>query len=489
MKNQVQLITYADRLTGSGLPVLKQMLDGPLVGLFSGVHILPFYYPIDGSDAGFDPIDHAQIDSRLGSWPDLKALGEDYEIMADLIVNHASGQSPEFLDVLENGTASEYWSMFLKEQDVFPNGITDEEAAAIFRPRPTSCFTPKTLASGEVVNFWTTFTDNQIDINVETEAGKNYLDKVLDLFANNGVKIIRLDAAGFAIKRAGTSCFMTDEAFAFIKQLSKQANEMGMETIAEIHSHYQTQIAVAEKVDRVYDFALPPLILHTLFTQNVDALVSWLNIAPRNCLTVLDTHDGIGIVDAGPEGEKPGLLNATQVDNLVEQIHENSNSQSRQATGAAASNVDLYQVNCTYYDALARNDIDYLTARAIQFFSPGVPQVYYGGLLALHNDMALLDSTNVGRDINRSYLTPEKVDIQLQKPVVKALSKLIKLRNESQAFNGVFSLQGADSLLIMEWENQQHTACLKIDFETHLIEMTFADEKGAKRFNIADLLK
>ena len=489
MKNQVQLITYADRLTGSGLPVLKQMLDGPLVGLFSGVHILPFYYPIDGSDAGFDPIDHAQIDSRLGSWPDLKALGEDYEIMADLIVNHASGQSPEFLDVLENGTASKYWSMFLKEQDVFPNGFTDEEAAAIFRPRPTSCFTPKTLASGEVVNFWTTFTDNQIDINVETEAGKNYLDKVLNLFANNGVKIIRLDAAGFAIKRAGTSCFMTDEAFAFIKQLSKQANEMGMETIAEIHSHYQTQIAVAEKVDRVYDFALPPLILHTLFTQNVDALVSWLTIAPRNCLTVLDTHDGIGIVDAGPEGEKPGLLNAAQVDNLVEQIHENSNSQSRQATGAAASNVDLYQVNCTYYDALARNDLDYLTARAIQFFSPGVPQVYYGGLLALHNDMALLDSTNVGRDINRSYLTPEKVDIQLQKPVVKALSKLIKLRNESQAFNGAFSLQGADSLLIMEWENQQHTACLKLDFETHLIEMSFADGKGAKRFNIADLLK
>lgn len=489
MKNQVQLITYADRLTGSGLPMLKQMLDGPLIGLFSGVHILPFYYPIDGSDAGFDPIDHAQIDSRLGSWPDLKALGEDYEIMADLIVNHASGQSSEFLDVLENGTASDYWSMFLKEQDVFPNGITDEEAAAIFRPRPTSCFTPKTLASGEVVNFWTTFTDNQIDINVETEAGKNYLDKVLNLFANNGVKIIRLDAAGFAIKRAGTSCFMTDEAFAFIKQLSKQANKMGMETIAEIHSHYQTQIAVAEKVDRVYDFALPPLILHTLFTQNVDALVSWLTIAPRNCLTVLDTHDGIGIVDAGPEGEKPGLLNATQVDNLVEQIHENSNSQSRQATGAAASNVDLYQVNCTYYDALARNDLNYLTARAIQFFSPGVPQVYYGGLLALHNDMALLDSTNVGRDINRSYLTPEKVDIQLQKPVVKALSKLIKLRNESQAFNGAFSVQGADNLLKMEWENQQHTACLKVDFETQRIEMTFADRKGSKRFNIADLIK
>ncbi len=463
MKNKVQLITYTDRLSGGGMKELSAQLAGELGDLFAGVHVLPFYYPIDGSDAGFDPIDHARVDERLGSWGDVKALGRSVEVMADLIVNHASAQSPEFKDVLEHGRNSRYWSLFLKEEDVFPGGISEQQAAQIYRPRPGSCFTAKALNDGEQVNFWTTFTDNQIDINVETEAGRSYLDKVLNLFAQNGVKIIRLDAAGYAIKRAGTSCFMTDEAFAFINALSRRANELGMETIAEIHSHYQTQIEVASRVDRVYDFALPPLVLHTLFSGNTDALVAWLKIAPRNCLTVLDTHDGIGIIDAGPEGEKPGLLNAEEVDALVEKIHANSHGQSRQATGAAASNVDLYQVNCTYYDALGRDDFAYLVARAIQFFAPGVPQVYYGGLLAQTNDMALLEKTNVGRDINRPYLQPSDVVDALEKPVVKGLCELIRLRNASEAFDGEFTLEGQGARLEMRWQNGPDTAALVLD--------------------------
>lgn len=463
MKNQVQLITYVDRLTANGLDSLTNMLNEPLSDLFAGVHILPFFYPIDGSDAGFDPIDHAQVDPRLGTWANVKALGNNCEIMADLIVNHASAESPEFQDVLVKGEDSAYWSMFLKEQDVFPGGITEEQAKQIYRPRPGSCFSVKELKSGEKVNFWTTFTDNQIDINVESPAGAAYLEKVLQLFADNGVKIIRLDAAGYAIKRAGTSCFMTDEAFAFIDALSKRANELGMETVAEIHSYYKTQVDVAKRVNRVYDFALPPLVLHSLFKQNVDALVSWLEMAPRNCLTVLDTHDGIGIIDAGPQGDKPGLLTADEIDNLVETIHANSQGESRKATGAAASNVDLYQVNCTYYDALGGNDLQYLFARAIQFFSPGTPQVYYGGLLAMRNDMELLEQTNVGRDINRPYLDAEKVAAQLQQPVVQGLCQLIRLRNSSTAFDGKFTVQGAGSQLSLFWENGADEAILHLD--------------------------
>ncbi|EGQ7972250.1 sucrose phosphorylase [Vibrio parahaemolyticus] len=488
MKNQVQLITYADRLTANGLDSLKKLLRGPLNGLFSGVHILPFFYPIDGSDAGFDPIDHAQIDPRLGSWENLKQLGHDTEIMADLIVNHASAKSPEFLDVLRKGQESEFWTMFLKEKDIFPDGITEEEAKQIYRPRPGSCFSPKQLQSGESVNFWTTFTDNQIDINVECPVGQAYLEKVLKLFAANGVKIIRLDAAGYAIKRAGTSCFMTDEAFAFVDELSKKANELGMETVAEIHSYYKTQVDVAKRVNRVYDFALPPLILHTLFTRNVDTLTSWLNIAPRNCLTVLDTHDGIGIIDAGPQGEKPGLLTADEIHQLVEKIHENSQGQSRKATGSAASNVDLYQVNCTYYDALAGNDLQYLFARAIQFFSPGVPQVYYGGLLAIHNDMDLLERTNVGRDINRPYLNEAIVESQLQQPVVQGLCKLIKIRNCSSAFDGTFSVQGEGGKLSLYWENGTDEAILLIDFARDQGMITIKQDNCVTHYDIETLI-
>lgn len=487
MKNQVQLITYADRFTNSGLSKLKSLLQEPLAGLFSGVHILPFYYPIDGSDAGFDPIDHTLVDQRLGDWSTLKSLGEECEIMADLIVNHASAQSPEFQDVLQKGKDSQYWSMFLKETDLYPQGITQEQAGLIYRPRPGSCFSPKTLVSGEEVNFWTTFTDNQIDINVESKEGKQYLDRVLNLFAENGVKIIRLDAAGYAIKRADTSCFMIDSTFEFIKELSESANKLGMETIAEIHSHYQTQIDIAKKVNKVYDFALPPLVLHTLFNGNVEALIKWLDVAPRNCLTVLDTHDGIGIIDAGPSGDLPGLLNASEIDSLVETIHENSAGESRKATGEAANNLDLYQVNCSYYDALGSNDYHYLVARAIQFFSPGVPQVYYGGLLAMNNDMELLSKTQVGRDINRPYIDESVLSTQISKPVVQGLFQLIRIRNQSTAFDGEFTVSGQDAQLKMTWTNGESEASLAVNLEQQTAVITVREGLNVEHFDVQDL--
>lgn len=462
MKNNVQLITYVDRLTGSTIKELNNILNDQLSDLFSGIHLLPFYYPIDGSDAGFDPIDHTQVDSRLGSWQDVKALGEDYDLMADLIVNHMSAQSREFQDVLTNGKESTYWDLFLTKNKVFPNGLDDEQQKKIYRPRPGSCFTQFSLPNNESADFWTTFTDNQIDIDVTSVAGKDYLTRILTIFSESKIKIIRLDAAGYAIKKSGTSCFMLEETFEFIDELTHKANKLGIETLVEIHSYYQTQIEIAKRVDQVYDFALPPLILHSLFNKDFSALVDWLTISPRNCITVLDTHDGIGIIDVGPMDGKAGLLTNEQINALVENIHLKSDGESKLATGAAASNVDLYQVNCTYYDALGKNDFDYLVARAIQFFAPGTPQVYYAGLLAQTNDMELLATSQIGRDINRPYLDSECIKESLTKPVTKALLALIGIRNNSAAFNGEFSVSYKQDVLEMSWVNRSSTAVLLI---------------------------
>ena len=98
MKNQVQLIAYVDRFSGGGLRQVQELLEAAFHGLFGGVHLLPFFWPIDGADAGFDPIDHTKVDPRLGSWDDVRALSRHVEIMADLIVNHISTRSPQFLD-------------------------------------------------------------------------------------------------------------------------------------------------------------------------------------------------------------------------------------------------------------------------------------------------------------------------------------------------------------------------------------------------------
>ena len=141
-----------------------------------------------------------------------------------------------------------------------------------------------------------------------------------------------------------------------------------------------------------------------------------------------------------------------ELDRLVEIIHERTGGESRSATGAAASNLDLYQVNCTFYDAMGRDDNAYLLARAIQFFLPGVPQVYYVGLLAGHNDMALLARSGVGRDINRHYYGSVEIEAELRRPVVVRLLELIRLRNSHPAFGGSFELADTgDDRLSLRW--------------------------------------
>ena len=468
MKNKVQLITYVDRLAGT-LPQLQELLlRGPLRGLFGAAHLLPFFHPIDGTDAGFDPIDHTAVDSRLGNWKDVRALGAGIDIMADVIVNHISRRSEPFQDYLELDAQSPYDGMFLTFERVFPNGASESELLAIYRPRPGLPFTAVTLQDGRRRIFWTTFTPEQMDIDVTHPRGIEYLDRILRTFSDNGIRIIRLDAVGYAIKQAGKSCFMMPETFEFIRDFSARAQRLGLQVLVEIHSYFRRQIEIAQHVDWVYDFALPPLVLHTLFQGNSRRLKEWLAVRPRNCLTVLDTHDGIGIVDIGPDPEapasRPGLVSPEELAAIVERIHANSNGQSARATGAAAANLDLYQVNCTFYEALGRSDGAYLTARAIQFFVPGIPQVYYVGLLAGCNDMELLAGTGVGRDINRHHYTRAEIEDALTRPVVQSLLELIRLRNTHPAFDGEFRLADSpDGELEMHWLNEAQFARLHID--------------------------
>ncbi|MFY0605819.1 MAG: sucrose phosphorylase [Cyclobacteriaceae bacterium] len=476
MKNQIQLIAYADRFGKKGIAAIQDFLESKLSDVFGGIHILPFYYPIDGADAGYDPIDHTSTDSKIGEWTDVKNLSGLLEITADLIVNHISGDSKEFKDVLKNGSQSPYFDLFITREKVFGERPSLEDIKKIYRPRPTSPFTEKKLNTGETFNFWTTFTSNQLDIDVIHEKGQKYLDNILNIFSANGIKMIRLDAAGYAIKKAGTSCFMLPETYDFIDAITQQAHDKGIKVLVEIHGHHSLQLDLSKRVDYVYDFALPPLVLHTLYTQSSDAIKKWLSISPRNVVTVLDTHDGIGIVDVAKEGDKEGILDGVAINQLVENIHAFSNNTSRMATGAAASNLDLYQVNCTYYDALGQDDELYYMARAIQFFSPGIPQVYYAGFLAAENDMGLLEKTQVGRDINRPYFSFNQIGEHINKPVVTKLIELMKFRNSHPSFSGIFNLQeSAETSLSIKWTNDSYWSQLNIDLVNKQVEITFGD--------------
>jgi len=470
MRNAVQLICYADRLGGT-LQGLRELLAGPLHGLFGGVHVLPFFHPIDGADAGFDPVDHTAVDPRLGSWNDVRELAADLDVMADVIVNHVSSRSPQFLDYSARGDDSPYAGLFLTFDSVFPDGATQAELLSIYRPRPGLPFTPIALADGSRQLFWTTFTPEQLDIDIAHPEGQAYLDGILRILAANSVRMIRLDAVGYAVKRAGSSSFMIAETFVFIRSFAARAAALGLEVLVEIHSDYRKQIEIARHVDRVYDFALPPLVLHAFATGASRHLRHWIEVRPVNALTVLDTHDGIGVIDAAADpadpGARPGLIPDEGIDALVRHIHQNSRGESLRATGAAASNLDLYQVNCTFYDAMGRDDLRYLLARAIQFFLPGVPQVYYVGLLAGCNDLELLARTGVGRDINRHFYTRREITEALQKPVVADLCELIRLRNSHPAFSGEFALlPSAEGTLALLWRNGAAQARLLVDLRS-----------------------
>lgn len=349
------------------------------------------------------------MDPRLGSPADIRAIGDTLEPIVDVIVNHVSSDAEQFRDFLTRGAESAHADMFLALSSVFPAGATEADLLAIYRPRQGMPFTPYTLAGKERRLVWTTFTSRQIDLDVRAPETHCYLTGVLRRLADAGVRMIRLDAVGYAIKTPGTSCFMTPETFAFIDELTVQARGLGMEVLVEVHSHFQKQIAIGQRVDRVYDFALPPLILYALLFGDGTALARWLEIHPRNAVTVLDAHDGIGVIDVGADSADrslAGLLGPEQVDQLVERIHDNSGGTSRRATGAAASNVDLYQINCTYHDALGADDRRYLLARS-----------------------------GVGRDVNRHYYSAEELAAALQRPVVRALQEAIRFRNTHPAFS------------------------------------------------------
>jgi len=469
MNNRAQLIAYVDRFGGGTFRDLQLLLDGPLCGAFGGVHVLPFFHPIDGADAGFDPIDHTHVDPRLGTWDDVAALSAATDVMADVIVNHVSRRSPQFADFHRRGDDSAYAGMFLTYARVFPQGASEADLLALQELRPALPFTRHRTARGKPVLLWTTFSSEQIDIDVHHPEGRRYLTSILSRLQAAGIRAVRLDAVGFAVKKAGTSCFMIPETFAFIADFAAQARALGIEVLVEVHGHYQDQIRISRQVDWVYDFALPLLILHTIYTRNTSPLKHWIEVRPSNAVTVLDTHDGIGVLDVASDDRgigRDGLLSPQDIQALVEEIHRRSRGESRLASGDAASNLDISQINCTFYDALGQRDAEYHVARAIQCFVPGIPQIYYVGLLAGANDMDLLRRTGVGRDINRHYYTAADVQRQLSRPVVQALLALLRLRSAHPAFQGSFCWKGSTaSELVLEWTKGSDFARLDVNLQ------------------------
>ena len=455
----VSVLVYAERVGGS-LGHIEKLLNGPLKD-FTGVHVLPFFHPYDGDDAGFDPIDHKIVDPRLGSWEDFRRISETHELTADLIINHASYLSPEFIDWQEKGDASDYAGMFLTFDTVFPNGGDEEGITSFYRPRPGLPFTAYNVA-GKRRLVWTTFMPSQVDIDIKHPAGLAYLDRVLDALESGGVKVVRLDAVGYAVKTPGTDSFMTDETLEFVAEITEKIKSRGMRVLVEVHAHYTQQLAISPLVDLIYDFQTAPLLLHSIFTGNVDRLSTWFKIRPSNCLNVLDTHDGYGVIDGGPIGGREGLITQEEMAHIFEIAKRNTEGHSAIASVVPQWFELPHQINATLPNIIA-DDMAYVLARAVQFFLPGEPQIYYVGLLNGMDDRELFEQTGQGRDVNRHSYTPEEIEQALKTDVTRAILGLVRLRKHS-VFEGAFSWkQLSQNSMLLSW--QDGSAKLELEFK------------------------
>lgn len=476
--NQIMLITYSDSM-GRNIKELTEILDTTIKDAIGGVHLLPFF-PSSG-DRGFAPMTYREVDPAFGDWEDVKNLSERYYLMYDYMINHISAQSEYYKDFLEKKDASKYKDLFIRYKDFWKNGEpTEEEVDAIYKRKPRAPYTVAHFADGTKEKVWCTFDEEQIDINVKSETSKKFIRENLKWLAKNGAAIIRLDAFAYATKKAGTSCFFIEpEVWDLIKECEEILKPFGTIILPEIHEHYTMQQKIESHGLPVYDFALPMLLLHGIYYGESKYLKHWFEICPRNQYTTLDTHDGIGVVDVRD------LLPDEEIEKTREHLYSRGANVKKIYSTAAYNNLDIYQINCTYYSALGDDDDAYLLARAVQFFAPGIPQVYYVGMLAGANDIKLLEETKVGRNINRHYYTKEEVAKEVERPVVKKLLSLMCFRNSHPAFSGEFLVEDSSgSELIIRRRNGGHEAVLKADLKGKSFTVSYTENGSVKELSL-----
>ncbi len=321
--------------------------------------------------------------------------------------------------------------MFIRIHEFFPeNRPTQEDVDLIYKRKDKAPFQTVEFADGTTEEVWNTFGEEQIDLDVTKEVVKEFIRETIKDMANHGCSLIRLDAFAYAIKKLDTNDFFVEpDIWELLDEVRQEAAKYDVELLPEIHEHYSIQMKIANHDYYIYDFALPMVTLYSLYSGKSERLANWLKMSPMKQFTTLDTHDGIGVVDARD------LLTDEELDYTSEELYKVGANVKKVYSSANYNNLDIYQINSTYYSALGDNDRSYLLARAIQVFAPGIPQIYYVGLLAGKNDIELLEATKEGRNINRHYYDLAEIEEEVQRPVIQQLFALLKFRNESAAFD------------------------------------------------------
>ncbi|HBH7068663.1 TPA: sugar phosphorylase [Enterobacter cloacae] len=483
-EKDVVLITYADQFSAKGekaLPVFTRFYNKWLSHSFSHVHLLPFY-PWS-SDDGFSVIDYHEVAPETGTWRDVAELKQSTSLMFDFVCNHMSAKSKWFANYLKQIPGYE---------DFFISVDPETDLSAVTRPRALPLLTPFTLHDGSVRHLWTTFSEDQVDLNFASPQVLIAMVDVLLHYLMEGARYIRLDAVGFMWKIPGTCCIHLEQTHQLI-QLFRAITEAvapGTVIITETNVPHQDNISYfgdgENEAQMVYQFSLPPLVLHAVRCQDVRALNQWaaslkLPSTKTTWFNFLASHDGIGL------NPLRGILPESEIISLVEKL---------QAEGALVNwknNPDgtrsPYEINVTYLDALSPGDSDddhriarFILAHAVLLSFPGVPAVYIQSILGSRNDYAGVERLGYNRAINREKYIAGQIDsvledkTSLRYQVYSRLSHLIALRRKEKAFHpdgeAYFSVSGAHVLKIIRVADsgEKITAIFNFSDRTQTVE-------------------
>ncbi len=443
------LITYGDLIRGeerSPLTTLGRFLDTYLEGTVNTVHLLPFF-PYS-SDRGFSVIDFETVDPNLGTWEDIHRLGERYRLMFDGVVNHVSAESRWFRE-FRNGKAP-YREFFIAFAS--PEELPAAQQQLIFRPRTSDILTRVETLEGERF-VWTTFSADQVDLNYKNPEVLLRVVEILLSYVRHGADIIRLDAITYLWAELGTRCVHLDQTHQIVKLLRDVLDLAAPEAalITETNVPHAENIAYfgdgGDEAQMVYNFALPPLVLHTLQQGDATALSDWVAgldpvSATATYFNFLDSHDGIGLM-----GVK-GILAPGEIEEIVRRAEEHGGYVSYKT--AQDGGEEPYELNITWYSALNREDDGedtafhvhrFVASRVIALVLRGVPGIYLHSLIGTLNDVETVLVTASKRDINRTAIDGAAITRALADPLSKVsrinreLGRLIKIRTGQRAFH------------------------------------------------------
>lgn len=452
-ERDAMLIAYGDHVFRPDEKPLKTLDDvlSQLALPLTSVHLLPFY-PYS-SDDGFSVIDYYQIDPALGTWEDIRRLSTRYRLMFDAVFNHISAHS-------------DWFQAFLRGEkpytDYFVTLDANADVSKVVRPRTHPLLTPFETANG-VKHVWTTFSDDQIDVNIMNPAILIELVKALLFYVEQGAQFIRLDAIAFLWKEVGTSSIHLPQTHAVIQLMRDVLDLVAPEVIliTETNVPHEENLSYfgdgTNEAQLVYQFTLPPLVLHTLHTGDARQLTAWAKTIQRmsdrtTFFNFTASHDGIGLRPV------QGILSDDEIDVLVQRTLEHGGRVSyRNNTDGTQS---PYEMNITYFDAITAPEITdhnpdvavdrFILSQAIMLAFIGMPGIYMHSLFGSRNDHKGVETTGRARSINREKLNSDVLLKTLADPsslshkVFQRYKELLTLRTSEPAFHPLGDQQVLD---------------------------------------------